>query len=108
MFARRCERRCRKKKRIVNILKISLDVQDPVFFGRLIAWPRWHAFSEFMILYRLTYPCSASPSAALLLAFTFMTLERRMLKRGFCVRAARRRGKATRLNLSLFQNPCIL
>jgi hypothetical protein len=32
MFARRCERRCRKKKRIVNILKISLNVQDPVFF----------------------------------------------------------------------------
>jgi hypothetical protein len=37
MPARTYKRRCRKKKRIVNILKISLDVQDPVFFGQLIA-----------------------------------------------------------------------
>jgi hypothetical protein len=45
MLARTCEPGCRKKKRIVNILKISLDGQDPVFLGRLIAWPRWHAGS---------------------------------------------------------------
>ncbi len=31
------------------------------------------------VLYRLRYPCSASPSAALLLALTFITIERRML-----------------------------
>jgi hypothetical protein len=34
MLARTCEPGCRKKKRIVNILKISLDGQDPVFFER--------------------------------------------------------------------------
>jgi hypothetical protein len=33
MLARTCEPGCRKKKKIVNILQISLDGQDPCFLG---------------------------------------------------------------------------
>jgi hypothetical protein len=53
--------------------------------------------SQFRVLCCFLYPGSASPSAALLLSFLFITRECRMLERVFRVRAARRRGKAKRV-----------
>jgi hypothetical protein len=102
MPARTRERRCRKKKRIVNILKISLDVQDPVFFGRLIAWPPLHARYIHCFSKRISHSEEA---------LFYSTLGGGMLNGGFRVRAAPdknigtspRRGKAK--VLLLFQNP---
>ncbi len=62
--------------------------------------------SWFRFLSWFLYPGSASPSAALLLSFLSITLEYRMLKHVFRVRAARRRGKAKKyFRFSQFPGP---
>jgi hypothetical protein len=67
-----------------------LNVQDPYFFGQLIACPRWHADSIVLnpLLVHAFLQRFPFGRAAFCLFF-FITRECRMLKRVLRVRAAR-------------------
>jgi hypothetical protein len=65
------------------------DVQDPCFFWATLRLAALACRFQFRILCCFQYPGSASPSAALLASFLFITPEYRMLERVFRVRAAR-------------------
>jgi hypothetical protein len=65
-----------------------------VFFGRLFAWPRWHANSIILDALLVRVSLQRFPFGRAAFVFSFYYPECRMLKRVFRARAARAHGKS--------------